>query len=278
MNPLVTVITPTTGAASLQQAMQSVAAQTYTNVQHLVVVDGTEHAPKVRDIVNAQPGSAVDIINLPYPTGRDRFNGHRIYGAMSYIARGDYLCFLDEDNWYEPEHIEMLIQAVPRGGWAYAVRKIVDATGTYVCNDDCESLGMWQSCLGDYFVDVNCYFLPRMLAVGLSPVGHRRARQPGVPEVDRALMQLLRDRRIACAGSGVYTVNYRAANTALSVKADFFLRGNRVMQQRYGNTPPWRRAREPASLAQEGQANTDCASSPYISGPATTPPARRSNP
>jgi len=28
---------------------------------------------------------------LPYSIGKDRWNGHRIYGAGTYIADGDYL-------------------------------------------------------------------------------------------------------------------------------------------------------------------------------------------
>ena len=39
-------------------------------------------------------------IELPYPTGLDGFQGHRIYGGAPYLARGDLICFLDEDNWW----------------------------------------------------------------------------------------------------------------------------------------------------------------------------------
>ena len=81
MKPLVTVITPTTGAPCLRQALDSVKNQTYNNIQHLVVVDGQ---PKGRVI--ASEYSHIDLIDLPYPTGKDQYNGHRIYGAMSYIC------------------------------------------------------------------------------------------------------------------------------------------------------------------------------------------------
>ena len=43
---------------------------------------------------------------LPFATGTDRYNGHRIYGALSFIANGDYFIFLDEDNALEPNHID----------------------------------------------------------------------------------------------------------------------------------------------------------------------------
>ena len=40
MKPLVTVVTPTTGAPYLRQAIESVKNQTYDNIQHLVFIDG----------------------------------------------------------------------------------------------------------------------------------------------------------------------------------------------------------------------------------------------
>ena len=85
MKPLVTVITPTTGAPYLKQAIRSVASQTYTNIQHLVVVDG-EHEEADNIIFECKSeinGSDIDAIYLPYATGIDRYNGHRIYGAMT---------------------------------------------------------------------------------------------------------------------------------------------------------------------------------------------------
>ena len=94
MKPMVTVITPTTGAPYLKQALESVKSQTYENIQHLVVVDGNH--PKAHVMLQEYPD--VDVIELPYPTGTDRYNGHRIYGAATYLCRGDYVCFLDEDN------------------------------------------------------------------------------------------------------------------------------------------------------------------------------------
>ena len=60
MKPLVTVITPTTGAPYLRQAIDSVKNQTYDNIQHLVVVDGQ---PKGRVI--AREYAHIDLIDLP---------------------------------------------------------------------------------------------------------------------------------------------------------------------------------------------------------------------
>ncbi len=243
MKPIVTVITPTTGAKYLEECIKSVNSQTYQNLQHLVVVDGACHSEKVAQILHRTETDKVDLLTLPYPTGVDRFNGHRIYGAMTYLCKGDYIAFLDEDNWYEPSHIESLVDTIMRGPqWVFSLRKIVDTDGVFVCNDDCESLGLWQSCLGDYFVDVGCYFFPKTLALKLSPFWYRKAREPGVIEVDRMLMHALRTTGLTGDTTGQYTLNYRAGNTERSVKKDFFLQGNEQMKNKYHGKYPWRKS------------------------------------
>lgn len=245
MNKIVTVITPTTGTKYLKQAVESIQKQTYKHIQHLIVVDGKKHLDKVADILKEVDISnkIVDVIPLPYPTGEDRFNGHRIYGASIYLCKGDFVCFLDEDNWYDETHVESLTKSIEGKGWAYSLRKIVDSDGNYVCNDDCESLGGYPSIMDerDYFVDVNCFFLPKEVALQTSPIWYRKAREPGVPEVDRFLTHVLRSNNLAQECTGEYTVNYRAGNTERSVQKEFFIHGNEIMLEKYKGELPWRK-------------------------------------
>ena len=237
---MVTVITPTTGAPYLKQALESVKSQTYPNIQHLVVVDGNH--PKAHVMLQEYPN--VDVIELPYPTGTERYNGHRIYGAATYLCKGEYVMFLDEDNWLDPEHVESLVKVIESGNqWAFSLRKITDKDGNYMCNDDCESLGKWPSCLNeqDYFVDVGCYFLPKNIALQLTPIWYRKAREPGVPEVDRMLSHVLRQNNLTCDTNYLYTLNYRTGNTERSVQKEFFLQNNELMKQKYNGTLPWQK-------------------------------------
>ena len=238
INPLVTIVTPTAGTKYLRQAIESVAQQTYKNIQHLVVVDG-QH-PTTGPILSDYP--KVDVIQLPYATGTDKYNGHRIYGASTYLARGEYLCFLDEDNYMDSNHIESLVEILQTNTWAYSLRKIVDAKGKYICNDDCESLGKWTSIINDNFVDVNCYIIPRQIALQFSPGWYRRARHPQEqPEVDRLLHWFLQENKFTCDTNGLYTMNYRAGNTETSVQKEFFLNGNKIMNEKYDGELPWRK-------------------------------------
>lgn len=236
--PLVTIITPTTGTKYLQQTVNSVANQTYKNIQHLVVVDGKEHRKKAEQQIH----SDADVLVLPYNTGHDQYNGHRIYGASTFLAKGGYIIFLDEDNWLEPNHVENLINSMDNNGWAYSLRKIVNTEGNYICNDDCESLGNWKSILNDYFVDVNCYMVRRDIALNFAPGWYRRARHPQEqPEVDRLLSLWLRQNNFKANCTGEYTVNYRVASRADSVTGEFFLKGNEYMNQRLNGEFPWRK-------------------------------------
>jgi hypothetical protein len=238
----VTIITATTGSNYLHDNIKSVQLQTHKDVQHLIVVDGEEHFEKVAAILAEHDFPNIDMVVLPYATGKEQYNGHRIYGGFTHIAKGDYIGYLDEDNWLEPEHVEVLLDTVKDNQWAATLRKIVDNEGNFICNDDCESLCNWESVIKDYFVDVNCFFFTKPLALQLSPIWYRRARHPDdLPEVDRALTYTLKDNKIACEVTGKYTVNYRAGNRADSVQAKFFLQGNEIMKQKYNGDLPWRK-------------------------------------
>jgi len=238
--PLVTVVTPTTGNSCVLRAIESVAAQSYKPIQHLIVIDNPEAPAEIKTAIRHY---TVDVIELPYATGKDRFNGHRIYGASAFLGKGDYFCFLDEDNWYDADHVASLVEVVRQGSaWAFSFRKIVDHEGNFICNDDCESLGKWPSVLGnsEYFVDTNCYFLPRMAAVQSSPLWFRRFREPNILEADRALISFLRAHNFSYDSSYRYSVNYRVGNTGLSVRKEFFLQDNQRMLQKFQGKLPWK--------------------------------------
>ena len=248
----VSVITPTTGNPFLKECIESVRNQTYKNIEHIVVVDGKsrwEQAEKVLFEAAFPRGesSSDRLLVLPYPTGTDRYNGHRVYGGTTYFADGDYHLWLDDDNMLEPNHIESLVKLVQEKNldWAYSLRKIIDKDGNVLCLDDCESLGMWASILHpeDYFVDVNCYFVKKQVAVGITPVWYRKFREPGQMEIDRAIASVLmhQNNKLKFDCTLDYTVRYRVGNTGLSVQAEFFLKGNEAMLQRHNNKLPWKK-------------------------------------
>ena len=245
----VSIITPTTGNPFLAECIQSVRNQTYKDVEHIVVVDGRdrwETADAVLKRTEFRSGHNEHLIVLPYATGTDRYNGHRIYGGATYFADGDYHIWLDDDNMLEPNHVESLVKFVQEKNldWAFSFRKIIDKDGNVLCEDNCESLGLWASVLHpeDYFVDVNCYFVKKQVAIGITPIWYRQARVQGVVEVDRAIASVLMNERnnLLFGTTKQYTVKYRVGNTGLSVRKEFFEKGNAEMLRRYNGNLPWR--------------------------------------
>jgi glycosyltransferase involved in cell wall biosynthesis len=249
-HPLVTIITATTGNPLLVDCLLSVKNQTYPNIQHLVVIDGTDRAVGAFDQIEqsgvlkeTKEGYRIDVLELPYAVGKDRWNGHRIYGSCSYLADGDFVIYLDDDNYLDPSHVENCIKTRidTQSSWTYSFRNIVDKDRKFLCQDNCESLGKWASVLHekDFFIDVNCYFLPRILAVQISPVWFRKFREPGQMEVDRALFHVLNQIAPKFESTYGYTVNYTVGNTENSVKAEFFEFGNADMLKRFDGKLPW---------------------------------------
>lgn len=238
------VITPATGARELLQCVRSVQAQRYRRLRHLVVVDGPAFAAPVRRVLRAVRGRRVplDVLQLPRNTGGGGMMGHRIYAAVPHLVDEDLVLFLDEDNWFDPDHVGALVAAVRKGrlDWAFSLRKIVDRGGAPIANDDCESLGRWPIWWSDrrnpqYLVDTSCFAVRREVWVRLCWVWHNPR------GADRLVTHLLRDHFPRFGGSGRYSLNYRLGSGADSPVPSFFLKGNAAMKRRYPRGFPWAR-------------------------------------
>ena len=139
---------------------------------------------------------------------------------------------LFRSNELKPNHIESLVNVIQEKklDWAYSLRSIISDSGETICNDDCESLGKYTSVLNDRFIDLNCFIVKKELAVQIAPIWYRKAREPGVMEIDRAITAILMHEKnnLKFDTNGDYTVKYRVGSTGISVQADFFLRGNEI--------------------------------------------------
>jgi len=246
----VTVITATVGNPLLSKNIYSIFKQTFPHVQHLLVVDGPEHLEKVNGAIDSIWGTApksirnrLDVLTMPYSIGKDRWNGHRIYAAGAFQAEGEFVIWLDDDNSLEPTHIEDCLKVIQAGNdWCYSLRNIMDKDHKFLDQDNCESLGKWASVLGlnDFFIDVNCYFIPTTLAIHLGPAWYRKFREPGMPEVDRVLASTLMNNNLKFDTTYKHTVNYTVGNTPNSVQHEFFIGGNKVMRERFPDGLPWK--------------------------------------
>lgn len=238
------VLTPTTGAPELVDAIQSVANQTM-KVDHYIIIDGMEHANKVLEICKANEYGQ-QIIMLPENTGRPKkhflgedchYNGHRIYGAMSFLVNHDYVMLLDEDNWYEPNHCESILTHVSmmKAKWGYTLRNILDQSGKFLHPDDCDSLGIYPNWKNIPFVDMNCYCFSTEFFAELAPWFY------GELHTDKTIFQVAVakvERHYQICSTGLYTVNYRARP---DVVAEWFTEGMQQIKKQYGDKKPWSR-------------------------------------
>lgn len=238
----VAIVTPTIGSNNLQRCIESVQTQIYTNVTHHVFVDGAEHEDQVNAIIeNARMFDIpVAVSTLAENVGGGGWYGHRVYAACGFLVNADVVCYLDEDNFVEPNHILDLSTVMHDRNldWAYSLRKIIGPLGNEICRDDCESLGQWPAYVGDnvFHVDTSCYMVKRDIA---TTIGHAWYSQWGA---DRRFLAALKQYFPNFDTSGSYSLCYRLGGNEGSVTEDFFRQGNKLMQQRYPNGFPWDRS------------------------------------
>lgn len=238
--PSVTVITPTIGADSLEKVLESVRNQTYKNIRHLVVVDG-------RGCILPESllkhDKNVDVVFLPYNTGGSGYYGHRIYAAFSHLVNSDYIAFLDEDNWYEPDHIQSLMNTIEENSgsyFAYSLRKVwLDESegGTFLADDCCESIGLVPiyGSSDQHLVDTSCYLFSKDTLVYY---GHHWHAGWGA---DRLFFKAMMQLGVPCNTTGKHTLNYRLPKMTVAYGGDFdfFKKGNEIVKQKHGGTYPW---------------------------------------
>ena len=229
------VIIPTIGSVVLDQTLKSLENQTYKDVTTLIVVDGPEYKSKVDNIIDKHPNLNKQVVYLQENVGANGFYGQRVYAAFSHLVNKDYVFYLDQDNWYEPNHIEYMINTIESTGcqWAYSLRNIYSPDGDYLLQDNCESLGKWNAWTNTNMVDTNCYCIPRNIAVEISRFWHC-----GWGE-DRVIFSILNEHFPNYECSGKYTINYRLGGNVGSVSKDFFEQGNSVIDSQYKGKYPW---------------------------------------
>jgi glycosyltransferase involved in cell wall biosynthesis len=230
----VAVVTPTIGAKTLSECIGSVESQTYENLTHYIFLDGEEeHGDKIWN--QLQGASKVKTIRLQENVGQGWY-GHRVYAACSFLVNADVICYLDEDNWIEPNHVEKLVQVLNEGNdWAYSLRKIYDKESNYLCEDNCESLGKWPVYFNDetFHIDTSSFAVRRDVATS---IGHAWYGQWGA---DRQFFSYLKKvfPRFNC--SNEYSLCYRLDGNPNSVTHEFFEKGNKVTEEKYGKDYPW---------------------------------------
>jgi hypothetical protein len=167
---------------TLPQAVRSVYAQEFAGrIQILVGVDRWQGDRTVLEQLRGESPSHVHLSTLDLGYSTSQRNGGLYpshYGGglktiLSYAANSRHVTYLDDDNWYAPNHVATMLAAVSGKAWAFALRHFVDAdSGDLLCPDTWESLGPGRGVYAPAqggFVDTNCFFIDKLACNDVFP-------------------------------------------------------------------------------------------------------------
>jgi glycosyltransferase involved in cell wall biosynthesis len=218
MSLSVAVVTSTQGRSTITKAIQSVKDQT-RKATHYVFIHGAQYSDKTI------PHLADDTVavHLPRANGGGGYGMAPVFALAPFAITEDVICYLDDDNWYEPDHIESVVEMIEKHdiGWAYSLRKIVDNEGEFICEDNCESLGCIPNSDNQYLVDNSCYAVR-------TDVARRHSHAWYVPIIsDRSFQLELMRAKLKAGTTGKHSVNYRlSADGTGGMTAEKFLNNN----------------------------------------------------
>ncbi len=120
----VSIICRTLGRQHLQEALQSIAAQDYPQIE-IVLVDAT--GENSLDYQSATADRPVKLVSLGKYLGRSESAN-----AGLDAARGKYIQFLDDDDWLDENHVSQLVEVLENDaelGAAYSSTRKTNAQG-----------------------------------------------------------------------------------------------------------------------------------------------------
>ncbi len=139
-SPLVSVIIRTKDSPDLlREALTSVAKQTYPYLDVIVVNDG---GVDISSVIKPFKDSFPHIRQIHIKTNVGRAEAANI-GLQS--AQGDFIIFLDQDDLFDPDHIEYLLKALQQNthaGAAYSGVRVLEADDTehFIFNEPYDSV------------------------------------------------------------------------------------------------------------------------------------------
>lgn len=157
-NPLVSIVTPTYNRADfIEQAVNSVLAQTYANFELLIVDDGS--TDNTRDLL--EPVLADSRVRYFHQENQGQSVARNL--ALS-EAKGDFVCFLDSDNYWPAEKLEKqveLFRGQPDYDVIYGDIIVIDETGKEVTR---KNMSRYSGHIARYMIRDNCVSMNTAMA------------------------------------------------------------------------------------------------------------------
>ena len=178
----VAVVIPTVLRESLTRAVHSVFDQDLNGrIQILIGIDMIKGPfEQLAGLAECCPDNVtLTIIDPGYSTAQRNGGIHACsYGgslraAMSFLANSRYVAYLDDDNWFAPNHLSSLRKTITGFDWAYSHRWMVDPrTDGVICVDTWESVGpnagVYAKRFGG-FIDTSSLMLDKLKCLDVLP-------------------------------------------------------------------------------------------------------------
>jgi hypothetical protein len=163
------VVIPTVLRPHLRAALESIFAQTFPGRIHVLVgIDSLQGDPGlIAAVCAARPSHCTVQVFWPgYSTALRHGgltppgDGGALRAVLTHLANSAYVAYLDDDNWWGPDHLAQMRSAIDTAEWAFALRWFVHPeTRRPVCVDTWESVGPGQGLFRERFggfVDPSC--------------------------------------------------------------------------------------------------------------------------
>lgn len=158
----IAVVMPTIIQPTLDKAVKSVFKQDFEGrIQLLIGLDypcgNKEHVWSLQ--IQAPDHIQVDVLDTHYSTRKDKgglyynFGGGALRTILTFTANAQYVAYLDDDCWYDPNHLSSLYEYIKSGNYDWAVSK------RRVINLDTE-----EEIDGQFMfpVDTNCFMIDKI--------------------------------------------------------------------------------------------------------------------
>jgi hypothetical protein len=247
----VAVVIPTICRPSLLRAVESVYRQQGAGRIHVLIgLDKALFDRRVLDAVRAARPEhcVVTLLDLGFSTSERHGGiytgrgGGALRTILSFAANSAYIAYLDDDNWFAPDHLATLRAAIEGRDWAWSQRWFVDRdSGRVLGLDSFESVGPGQGIHKGRFggwSDPNTLMIDKLrCAEALTRWSQLLVLADGtVCPADRCVFDLLRSRPGACTGKPTCYYETHASDINHPVRLQKLAQGD-IRRPRLGEAP-----------------------------------------
>lgn len=154
MRHRITVAVLTTCRTSLLRAVRSVFEQSLREPMQVLIgvdCDPERRFPALIETLRRECPAHItlSVLDIGYSTSVRHGGPHASHfggalrSAMTFLADSNIVTYLDDDDWFAPEHCERVLASMDGNSWAYTYSIYADGnTGQGLCVDEIESVGV----------------------------------------------------------------------------------------------------------------------------------------